>query len=286
MIKVICAIIKDEQRFLKEWLDYHLTLGFDKIYLFEDYRSTSHQEIVKDYNSVILQSVQSFGIRDYHSSRTQYELYSKFLKQAKENNLCDWVLFNDIDEFLMFEDGWDLNRLCEEYKDTPAVWLCWKMYGANGHIKRPEGGVLENYTKPGGRCDELNRWNLKSFVNVHLCQGMFNIHEATGGQKTDGSKISSSPVVYNKAWLNHYYSKSWEDYVDRMCRRGNFSNYARSFDNFFTVNPDMQDKKKELIESVRNLNTVGLHWISKELGLISGGNLPRIRQLKKKYNLV
>ena len=32
----ICAIIKDEQRYLEEWLQYHFKLGFDEIYLYED----------------------------------------------------------------------------------------------------------------------------------------------------------------------------------------------------------------------------------------------------------
>lgn len=159
----------------------------------------------------------------------------------------------------MFEDGWDLNRLCEKYKDTPAIWLCWKIYGANGHIKRPEGGVLENYTKPGGRCDTSNRWNIKSFVNIQRNKGLFNLHQAFNGEKTNGNNDPDGPLSYNKAWLNHYYTKSWEDYVDRMCKRGNMSNNYRTFDTFFQVNPDMLDKREELLNEVRNLHTVSTH---------------------------
>ena len=46
MIKTyICTIIKDEFEYLKEWCEYHLNLGFDKIFLFEDFESKSHKEL-------------------------------------------------------------------------------------------------------------------------------------------------------------------------------------------------------------------------------------------------
>ena len=50
----ICAIIKDEQKFLKEFIDYHLSLGFDDIYLYEDSGSVSHDSITNKYNKVHL----------------------------------------------------------------------------------------------------------------------------------------------------------------------------------------------------------------------------------------
>jgi hypothetical protein len=46
MKSIICAIIKDEQRFIKEWVEYYLSIGFDKLYIFEDYGSTSHKKIL------------------------------------------------------------------------------------------------------------------------------------------------------------------------------------------------------------------------------------------------
>ena len=30
----ICAIIKNEHEYLKEWIDYHLNIGFDSIFLY------------------------------------------------------------------------------------------------------------------------------------------------------------------------------------------------------------------------------------------------------------
>jgi len=41
----ICSIIKNEHQYLEEWIDYHLNLGFDGIYLVEDVTSKSHSNI-------------------------------------------------------------------------------------------------------------------------------------------------------------------------------------------------------------------------------------------------
>ena len=32
----ICCIAKDEDKYIDEWIEYHLGLGFDKIYVFRD----------------------------------------------------------------------------------------------------------------------------------------------------------------------------------------------------------------------------------------------------------
>ena len=36
MKTAICTCIKNEQSYLKEWIDYHINLGFDHIYLYEE----------------------------------------------------------------------------------------------------------------------------------------------------------------------------------------------------------------------------------------------------------
>ena len=50
-------MIKDEQRYLDEWLEYNLKLGFDKIILFEDYNSKPHDISKYDSSKVILHNI-------------------------------------------------------------------------------------------------------------------------------------------------------------------------------------------------------------------------------------
>ena len=53
MRKTVLAMIKDAQRYLKEWLDYHFALGFDHIYLIEDFTSSDHTEFLRPWGDRI-----------------------------------------------------------------------------------------------------------------------------------------------------------------------------------------------------------------------------------------
>jgi hypothetical protein len=119
MKTAICVIIKDENDYLDEWLEHHLSLGFDKIFLYEDYGSKSHLDIVKPYGDrVHLNSIDIiFNSSDPNKNVVntgevvQVQLFRYFPKIYK--NDFDWILFNDLDEFLMLKQP--LHELLEEY---------------------------------------------------------------------------------------------------------------------------------------------------------------------------
>lgn len=292
MKTAICCIVKNEHKFIKEWVDYHLGIGIDAIHIFEDFTSDSHDTIFDDewYDEKVFITPlknNNFGICDYHSTRTQRYVYEKFFDDCKKGKFdYEWVLFTDVDEFLMFEEGYDLRRLLEECMEWPAIWLSWKMYGASGRISspHPQIGVLEAYPNPaGGRCD-INKWSIKSFVNIKKCRGFITIHEADGGKLTNGGHYNepqNENLCYDKAWLNHYFTKSWEDFCIRVFKRGNFQNNYRTLDQFFNVNVDMRHIKEKLIKSVRYKHAVGTMWLSREYKLISGGNEKKLKHLQK-----
>lgn len=289
----ICCQIKNERRFIEEWCEYHLNLGFDDIYLYEDYGSESHKDLIDKYDNVHLNSIKDVGVQNHNSCVTQNQLYKKLLCDFKKEGIYDWVAFIDIDEFIMLDEGYNLEKLVSEYEDYAGIWLAWKMYNACGHIERPKGGVLENYTYPlnekSWMClDSSNGkyliWNKKSIVNLHKANTWFNIHEIKGGCDINYSQNIHAPKVFKKAWINHYFTKSWEDYCDRMQRRGNMRNDLRTFDQFFIQNPELMYKKKELIEAQRNKHLSGNMYISRDMKIISGGNLGIINKLYNEYD--
>ena len=46
---IVCAIAKDEDPFLKEWVVYHLILGFDHIIIYDNNSKNSISSILCDY---------------------------------------------------------------------------------------------------------------------------------------------------------------------------------------------------------------------------------------------
>ena len=297
MKSIICAIVKDEQLFIREWVEWNLAKGFDAIYIYEDYGSKSHKEYLKDYikkGKVFLTAIEGSGLGFTKrgvggaDASTQGQLYRWFLNKCKNKEIeTDWLAFFDVDEFIDFEEGWDLNRLEEEFDDTPGILLSWVLYGANGHINRPKEGVVKSYTShlPLGSIMPRERsWtSLKSLINIKNNEGYgTSFHRIAGCIKTDKIGTSKGPLCFEKAWINHYYTKSFEDYCNRMFSRGNMQNNFRDFDQFFYFNPELLPQKIEMLESVRYKHCASTMWISREEKLISGGNLWIIENLSKK----
>lgn len=241
MQTAICAIIKNEHRYIKEWIEHYLNLGINEIYLYEDITSDSHKELLKDYDNVFVIPLKECIPYEFNIQGMimQNLLYKAFLKRCQKYNLFDWVLFVDIDEYLMFEKGYDLDKLEKEFSNESGILLSWKMFGANGNIERPKGKLVDVYTKPSYflKASEL-KYQFKSLVNVKNCAGMHNHHTAVGAVHTNKDNNRYSMPIYEKAWINHYYTKSFQDWKEKLSK-GNLGNTLVNYENFFNYNPEL-----------------------------------------------
>jgi hypothetical protein len=123
---LICSIIKNEHRYLAEWIEHHLSLGFTDIYLFEDFGSDSHSEITDKYPQVHLNTCDNYFTikRDYDLGwARQTRLYQKFLN---EHHIDGWCAFIDIDEYIFLNNGYTLDLLTQEYSNETGIALFWK----------------------------------------------------------------------------------------------------------------------------------------------------------------
>jgi coproporphyrinogen III oxidase-like Fe-S oxidoreductase len=153
----ICAIIKNEHQYLDEWIKYHLSIGFNEIYLYEDFGSKSHNEITSQYSNVNLTQLSSIfdNIKNLHADK-QTALYIYFYKNYRDN--IDYTAFIDIDEFIMLslrlKKGLNLTELSEKWGKelTPLQNKKLKMLEKQGYITfedntvslTPKGFLMEN----------------------------------------------------------------------------------------------------------------------------------------------
>ena len=145
----IFTLIKNEHEYLEFWIKYHLELGVDHIFIFEDVDSKSHMEICGKFKGedVTLRSAldifpeehQRNGIKlnKRRGNDVQNIIYRVGLEYIKNNYDYDWCFCLDTDEFLSFP-GDDMARFIERFKDYDAIVLKWWNYGANGRIHKPD----------------------------------------------------------------------------------------------------------------------------------------------------
>lgn len=267
----ICTVIKNEQEYLDEWIKYHLDLGIHHIFIFEDLDSKSHKEITDKYEQVTLSRITSvLTIKQTreaqelkHTKRynIQHLYYRNILSHLKIHYASeyDWCFVIDVDEFITTENNNDLSSMLSLYEDYDAVILKWKCYGANGIIEKPDyyqKGVVDTYAKEmyGTVPDNTNSF-MKTAYNLkkYAPEFFFNQHhpsEKCNWVNTDYEKTWEK-TTYHNLFIRHYITKSFEEYVWKYTKRGFCWGGKRSIDFFFAINPDLEDRKEELMQSLQ-----------------------------------
>lgn len=267
MKSCILTVIKNEHEYLDEWIKYHLDLGINHIFIFEDIDSDSHKEICDKYDDVSLNSIdivlneedkeKAIFLKKTIKWNIQHLYFRNALKWIKYKNVYDWCFVIDNDEFITIEKP--LEEIFDLYKDYEAFIIQWKCFGANGYIQKPnyEGkGLIGTYTKEiSGKLPDKNESLVKTCYNLKLYDGCFFYNQHHPNDKcnwcnTDYIKDLYKPT-YSNIFIRHYVTKSWEEYVWKIKTRG-FTWYGtRHLDTFFEINSDMLPIKQQLFDDLK-----------------------------------
>ena len=145
----VVAVLKDEAKNLREWLDFHIDVGVDHFYLYDNGSTDGTKIICESYDNVTY----TYNTMDMCQMACYYNALTAYRDQSK------WMAFIDLDEFL-FSPSEDLKECLKDFEQFPGIAVNEVFFGSNGHETRPSGGVLRNYTK---REKEINK-HIKSIV--------------------------------------------------------------------------------------------------------------------------
>ena len=274
MKSCILTVIKNEHIYLDEWIKYHFNLGINHIIIAEDLDSKTHKNITDKYNNVTLYNVIDFFNKDKtkntifnrkNNGINNQEIYLYYgLIYIKNHYNFDWCFVIDIDEFITIDNKYkNINNTLSLYKNYDAVILQWQNFGANGLIYMPDynkKSIIEIYTncvkfthvdsiawfRNVKTVHNLNNYTKKSYNSGHVPN--LNINWC----RTDFSK-DFKKITYNNIYIRHYITKSWEEYVIKLKLRGLFNKLHRNYNDFFDLNPDMLNKKEELLKIANDI---------------------------------
>lgn len=273
----ILTVVKNEQEYLDEWIKYHLDLGVSHIFIFEDFGSDSHKEICDKYgDKVSLNGVETILDEDTkkkvlelkltRKSNPQTIYFKKGLSYIQKTYSYDWCFVIDNDEFITL-DNVNFEDIFELYKDYDAFVLQWKIYGANGLVRKPNydgKGLIGTYTKPSNYVGHDNlEWTTKTCYKLDNFKetyflGTHQPSDECKWCKTDYS-TDRKKIVFDKIYLRHYMTKSWDEYIAKR-KRGYFMGFARTSDFFFRVNPEMFYMREDLLKEIKQEKLVVLPY--------------------------
>lgn len=215
---VFATNFKAENPYLQEWIEYHLLVGVDHFYLYDQDGGEDARKILAPYERAGLVSRHSWT----HYDGTRFDGPTRFY-QINKNHLAfahcarnyrhtaEWMMKIDVDEFLYPPAGDDsllpwLHSISG--RKIRGISIPRFNFGYNFHEQRPSGLVIESYTRrEENASDHKDMANCAFLSNNRFCHSAHSWHYRwyPGGRflrenASDGIRI------------NHYYTKSFEEY--------------------------------------------------------------------------
>jgi len=234
---VIVAVARDENVYINEWVKHHLDLGFDEIRIYDNHSKiplqTEIDKLPMAYKSRVAVEVEPISYNPQISS------YQKALEYYKGK--AEWLVYIDIDEFFVIEKP--LKEILNRRENIGALFICWQFYNANGQEKFLDKPVRERFTR---KCDMLDNCKGKSIVRPEsvLAVGvhypiLFNKYVMVNSNNIACHNAAVSPV-FADIYINHYYTKSYEEWTWKLYRGTCDSRCMKKYKEFFWYNPDLQ----------------------------------------------
>lgn len=247
----VCLIIRDENEYLEEWLRWHIGQGVQHFYIYDHGSKKPVRAFVKELGAEIFDKVTVIEWYGSHKD-AQPEAYNDCLKRFGEESR--WIGFLDADEQARVKTGQTLPEFLKEYEDYAGLFAVWLIYNANGQIYQAEGTLRERFTSVCHNGNFSNQLG-KVFVQPALMVDMVihNGRAAEGFAVVDERKnklfnysLTSAGATADFICVDHYYTKSYEEWLKKIKRGSGHAKYQRKYKEFFEYNADMEYYREDL----------------------------------------
>ena len=230
---LVCCIGKDENRYIREFVEYYKSIGFSHICLYDNNNVDGEhfEDVIKDYID------EGFvEIIDYRGrTKCQHQAYEECYHNNKNN--YDWILFVDCDEFFTLVHNKTVGQYLAmpQFANYDLIHINWLSFGDCGNVYYEEKPLVERFpkaipleTKISGNFSE--NITIKSFVRgglddikwappgySHTPITPLRCCNNVGFLRPSGSPYSA-PLDYQLSFIRHYTTKSAEEYADKMLR--------------------------------------------------------------------
>ena len=230
----ICAIFKDEELSLKQWVEYHRIVGVDHFYLYNNNSMDNYKSELQEFIDEGIIDLIEWPMKHPAQLPAYMDCFKKY------RNETQWLTFIDLDEYICPIYKNNIKLWIRKYDSHPSVYVYWKVFGDSGiidhDINRP---IIEQYINSWDRLSDVG----KTFVNTDFDIPELTpkyLHEVPCYVSFLGHKLCVPPInefgkyvaykvnrvgLFRKKedftiQINHYVTKSYGEYVLRKKKRG------------------------------------------------------------------
>lgn len=139
----MCAIVRDEDRYIHEWVAFHHSLGVQEFLIIDNGENSKLNYVLDGFIKAGVVKLRRFSSR----RKPQREAYDRALKfyQGKAR----WLGFFDVDEFVFPLIAKTIPEALAEFENFAGVAINWVSFGSGGRLERSEKWVIETYIERG-----------------------------------------------------------------------------------------------------------------------------------------
>lgn len=229
---LICCIVKEENPYLREFVEYYKKLGAENVMIFDNNDSDGEkiEDVIKDYIDSGYVITKDYKNRKVCQLAAYQECYDKY------NKKYDWICFFDCDEFLMFRNKrMTIPQFFENkcFDGYDMIHVNWMLYGDNDLLRKDDRPVVERFKKPLLPYNTKVKYpfpennHIKAIVRGGVKGVVWN-----GVSHTPSEPLSCCDPVgrpckstspfnnydFSQMWLAHYTTKTVEEFAHKIKR--------------------------------------------------------------------
>lgn len=250
MIAVICCIAKNENNYINDWINWHINLGFNHIFIYDN-NDLNYEPI--ESRIELLDKVTIYKVPGREKDNIQKYYYNKFYQEHK--NEFDWCAFIDCDEFVELTKWNNINEFLNDKKfnDYQVIRLNMRLYGDDDKVTRditiPVYKDIKIWLK-----DHSYNTGGKSIIRGHIDDLLIdsshyplisgNVPNQINPDGIKGKWMRNGLPDSSSAHLNHYRTKTISEFIDQKFYRGDAVNTKWKCDlkYFWAQNKKTKDK--------------------------------------------
>ena len=169
----LCLIARLENKYIREYIEHYINLGFDKIFIYDNNRPGEERIIdeVNDFAESGFVDVIDWPDFTHRAQKTSYQDC-----WDKNHNSYDWIAFFDADEYLILNNASNIKEFLsnEIYDGYYVITVSIKNYDDNDIIVNDSKTRLDKYTRESE--NQVDIW-VKSIVRCDGNNVDFMIYE-------------------------------------------------------------------------------------------------------------
>lgn len=220
----VCGIARDEDRYIAEWIAFHLAIGFDHIFIYDNLSVNPISSLLKQ--RILLNKVTVIRWPAIPNDNAQLSAYRHFLHTYQD--WVEWAAVIDLDEFINLKQDRSILQFLNRFPSASAIEINWRIFGSSGEVSYQRRPMIERFKtasniefEPNILVKTIHRLSQTEMIYVHY--GKYKndaIVVSTDGTNIEASdRIKQAETNYAVAQINHYFVKSREEWEAKL-RRG------------------------------------------------------------------